>query len=314
MSAPLTICYITARREPHIDWFFQSLERETRNTKGAPDYDVVVVDYYAREPLRKAELGASARIPFKHTPPKPTVWQGPHRLTTKDYFAPSNARNTAICWSDSEWVAFVDDLSVLMPGWLNSVCEAMAGGYIALGSYKKVKNLKVTGPDATATYEEFDGGIDSRIKHCAKHNQAGPLVPAAGSWMFGCSFAIRVEDFLSVNGSDENCDSVGGEDYNLGIRLQNSGKKFFYDLRMLTLESEEGHWTANPFVRWDKGTSPNDKSHALLKMCQQSTWAPNYFGPGGLRALRSAVLAGAPFPITQIPEHDWFDGQPLREM
>ena len=311
MSVPLTIAYITARREPHIEWFWASLDRETRTTP--IDYDVVVVDYYANEPLRKAELGTLARVPFRLTAPKPTVWQGPHRLTTKDYFAPSNARNTAVCWADSEWIAFVDDLSVLMPGWLNSVKEAMAGNYIALGSYKKVMELKVN-DQGEGSFREFDGGIDSRIKHCARHNQAGPLVPAAGSWMFGCSFVIKVEDFLSVNGSDENCDSVGGEDYNLGIRLQNAGKRFFYDLRMLTLESEEGHWTANPFIRWDKGTSPNDKSHALLKMCSQSTWAPNYFGPGGLRELRRQVLSGAPFPITQIPEHDWFDGQPLRDM
>jgi hypothetical protein len=35
---------------------------------------------------------------------------------------------------------------------------------------------------------------------------------------------------------------------------------------------------------------------------------------GGMRRVRTDFLAGKEFPIVQIPEHDWFDAQPLREV
>lgn len=42
--------------------------------------------------------------------------------------------------------------------------------------------------------------------------------------------------------------------------------------------------------------------------------APNYYGEGGLRAVRNRVLNGEPFPIIQVPDADWFDGQLLKEI
>ena len=307
----LTVAYITSRKEPMIEWFFNSLHRECKgNYVGL---DIVVVDFWKDDALRAAEFRSLAKCDIRHVAPKPTVWQGPNRLTTQDYFCPANARNTAVCLAKDGWIAFVDDLSVLMPGWLASVWAAMEGDYIALGSYKKVNNI-VVDQHGHATYTEFPPGIDSRLKHCERHSPGQSLVPAAGSWMFGCSFAAPVEALLSVNGSDENCDGVGGEDYMLGMRLQSNGCRFFYDLRMLTLESEELHHVGPVFKRIDKGTSPNDKSHSLLHMARDSKWAANYFGEEGLRGLRKRIQAGEPFPIMRIPEHDWYDGQPLREM
>ncbi len=290
-----------------IEWFFDSLRRETGGIYHG--IEVVVVDFWRNEPMRQAEFYALARCPIKHVAPKPTVWQGSNRLTTKDYFAPANARNTALCHASGEWIAFVDDLSVLMPGWLSCVNEARLKNYIVLGAYKKVKNLSVSST-GFAKHEPFAPGVDSRWWSGSDDS----AIQAAGSWLYGCSFAAPVEALLTVNGSDENCDGLGGEDTALGIVLQNAGFTFRYDRRMVTLESEELHHVEKPFVRNDKGTSPNDKSHAHLEMAKTSKFAPNYFGEGGIRALRSRILSGEPFPIVGIPEHDWFDGQPLREM
>ena len=96
-----------------------------------------------------------------------------------------------------------------------------------------------------------------------------------------------------------------------GIALTNAGYKFRYDTRMKTLESEEDHSVEALFKKTDKGTSPNDKSHAALARAQGLVRFDNGFD---LRAMRADVLAGNPFPIPTEPTKDWYDGQPLGEM
>jgi len=302
MSLPhLTIAYITGRPEPMFHWFFNSLKRECSNDFSG--IHIVVVDRFSE--TRPYQLPANA-----HVCPMPNVWQGKYRLTKRDYFAASNARNTALCLAPDGWITYVDDLSVLMPGWLACVREAMEEDYIALGAYKKVLKLEVD-HNGNATYEDFAPGVDSRWN---SGHPDGP-VPAAGSWMFGCSLAAPVEAFLKINGFDSDADSLGSEDYIAGIMLEKAGYRFMYDRRMLTLESEERHHDGSALPRFDKGVSPKDKSHALLKMVMNGRHvAPNYFGEGGIRAVHERVLHGEPFPIIQVPDRDWYDGQPLSEL
>lgn len=133
--------------------------------------------------------------------------------------------------------------------------------------------------------------------------------------MFGCSVAMPVDAILAINGFDEDCCLLGGEDYIAGLMLEKAGYRFIYDPRMMTLESEEAHHDGSGMPRFDKGKSPNDKSHAILNMVLGGRHvAPNYFGEGGLRALRQRILNGESFPICQVPQHDWYDGQPLSEL
>lgn len=296
----LTIAYVTSRLNPRFNWFFDSLHRETGG-----DYsgiNIVVVDRHATR-----ELPEHCPI-LRHVPPKASVWQGPHRLTQRDYFAASNTRNTAICCAPDGWIAFVDDLSVLMPGWLEAVRTAMRGNYIAAGAYKKVNDLIVENGIAVS-YDEHAKGIDSRWHYGDKP------ITIPGSQFFGCSFAAPIEWLLEVNGFDEDCDSVGGEDYALGMMLQAHGRPIKYCRQMFTLESDEAHGEETPMIRIDKGLSPHDKSHAMLHMIQGGRrTAPNYFGEGGIRAVRQRVLAGEPFPVTRVPDRDWYDGQLLSEM
>lgn len=306
----VSFCYMTCRREPMFHWFSDSLHRELggnyKNTK------LIIIDFFADEQGRHDYFREKAHSDFLHKPPKPTVWQGPHKLTQNHYFAAANARNTAICYAPDGWIVFVDDLSVLLPGWIDGVIDAMSEGYVVLGAYKKVKNLIVDGGNITS-FEPFPPGVDSRIKSGARRP-----VTAAGSWLFGCSFGAPISALLEVNGLDEDADSTGvaGEDYLLGIRLQHRGWKFKYDLRMMTYESEELHHTPSGITgkRMDKGVSPNDKSHAILATALKTPVAPNYFGHGGIAELRQKVLAGEAFPIPTAPTHDWYDQQPLSEL
>lgn len=307
----LTICYITARRDNRIEWFFQSLARQaTLATR------VLVVDHFADEPGRKDEtfekffraFGEDSECWMKHVSPKPNVWNGPHRLTKDEWFAAASMRNTAICLCQTRYIAFVDDLSVLMPGWFNAVHEAVHDGYVGLGAYKKVQDLTV-GADGVR-FRETESGMDDRLRRVSQD-----VSPCDGGWLYGCSLVAPLEDLLEVGGFPEICDGLGSEDYCLGIALRNAGKHLKFDRRMLTLESEELHFVEKPFKRTDKGVSPNDKSHAALRIAQASTYFPNYFPEGGIRRMRDDVLLdGEPFPITQVPDRDWFDGQLLSEM
>lgn len=300
----LTIAYLTCREEPCFEWFYDSLKRECAgDTK---DIKVIRVDLHA--PC--VSLDSTLEPPIMTVHPKPSVWQGKHRLTSRDYFAASNARNTALCYAQDGWIAYVDDLSVLLPGWLKCVRQAMAENYIVLGAYRKVYELMVENGEITS-FKDHSRGWDTRW---GRGNDSGP-VPANGGWMFGCSLAAPVEAFLKINGWDEDCDSLGSEDYIAGMMLERAGYAMKYDRRMVTFESEERHRDIGTLTRFDKGKSPNDKSHKILELVKHGrNRAPNYFGEEGIAGLRQKILRGEPFPIPGIPQHDWFDGQPLAEL
>ncbi len=311
----LTIAYMTCRKEPKFNWFYDSLMRQYE--KALQEVRVVVVDFH-----RNSRLWFNASK-AQFVPPKPCVWQGPHRLTKNDYFAAANARNTAICYAQDGFIAFVDDLSVLMPGWLNAVREAMAKNYIVCGAFRKVNKLVVENGHVVS-FEDHPSGHDSRWKS----GDDTKAVPCHPNWLFGCSFAAPVNALLKVNGLFEDCDSggVGMEDCSLGMALAATGHKLKYDRRMFTLESEELHHLDTPMLRKDKDrgkvvevspgvTHPAEKGHALVKRFTGATWFKNDFGPfPDLAALRQHVLAGGAFPIVNRPTVDWYDGQKLEEM
>jgi hypothetical protein len=108
---------------------------------------------------------------------------------------------------------------------------------------------------------------------------------------------------------------MGFEDCILGIRLANKGYSFQYDRRMLTYESEEMHHLDKVMRRMDKGISPDDKSHAILKLAQGTDRAENkWLGPDGIAGLRRIFQETGEIPKPDGPTHDWYDGQPICEM
>lgn len=323
----LNVSYVTNRRVNRIEWFFDSLYWQWEGP--AKPIKIIVIDFYADEPGRKEEVAEKASmfinlgVKLVHVTPKPTVWQGKYRLTKRDYFAASNARNTAICLAEDGYLAFVDDVSVLMPNWLARVRAAETGGYVACGTYEKVRELEVKDGRLKhkARLPEGDQGIDHRIivarKQFKDQKELPALIPCSGSWFFGCSNAVPVEAYLQIGGFDENCDSMGSEDYPCGFLLEKAGYKLFFDPAMRTVESEELHHSGETMLRIDK---PNIKGHRdgsnayLAMLLGGMKYFPNYFGEGGIRVVRQRVLAGEPFPITQCPQHDWRDGKLLSEM
>ncbi|HJT36827.1 MAG TPA: hypothetical protein VJ818_00240, partial [Actinomycetota bacterium] len=313
------IAYMTFRRDPRFEWFAASLWREMRAHEVEPEQlQIVVIDgrlWY--DPARRIALReiVHGRFEFEHHPPKPTVWQGPNRLTSHDYFAASNARNTAFAYARAPHVAFVDDLSVLLPGWLGAHFRAYEGRFVLCGSTCKNKNINVNGNGDVVSFERFEPGQDSRL---ATFNQSSGLFRANGGWLFGGTFSVPLEAALKVNGQDELCDTIGGEDYDFGFRLERSGADIYGDRTCGTFEDEDGHHAEAPMIRLDKPWpgehGPYSSNYLLHRLRnEQSRYLPlgNNFD---LRALRDRVLAGEDFPIPTEPTNHWVDGEPLRRM
>lgn len=303
---------MTMRREPMIHWFFDSLHTECQG-----DYSwfrVGIIDFRVDDPGRRDKFAKAFRgdTELIHRAPIPSVWQGPTRLTKRNFFDAANARNTALCLAQDGWIAYVDDLTVLMKGWLTCVREAMARCYIGLGSYRKVKKLQVQYGEVI-DYEDDGVGWDSRWKF---GNDAGP-VPASGNWLYGCSFVAPVQALVDINGFDTDSTPMGGEDYIAGIMMEKAGYKFQYDRRMFSLEADDLHdLEQDNFLRIIERTPGRlDASQVLLNMVLYNNrrQAPNYY-PGGISGLRQKTLRGEPFPTIGCPQHSWYSGKRLHEL
>lgn len=319
----LSIVYLTAREDPKWEWFIESLYNQL--CQKPTRVQVIFIDFFAQyDPTRTEQLKrlVKDRFYFDHSAPKPTPWQGKHKVTKEDWFAASNARNTGIAMAMWEYVAFCDDISVLMPGWLDQVIHAMDHRYLVAGAYKKVKNLVVEKGNVVSM-EEYPPGVDSRWGLGSSKG----IVPISSGGLYGCSFGAPLKTLLQVNGLDEACDGQGGEDYDLSIRMAKTGIQFYYNRNMLTLESEELHHVGKVMKRVikpgkvigkDKDGNPiigKDASHIILDRvnndAKRFTPIGNHFN---LERLRQHYLTNRSFPIHVEPKVHWYDGQPLSEM
>ena len=136
---------------------------------------------------------------MKWSVPKPTIWQGEHRITKVDWWAKCNSMNTGICLCDTEWIAFVDDRSVLSHGWLQCVQDSMIHNYAVCGSYEKHSNMKVENGEVVDPGELLGQDIRRDFGYPVKTTD----------W-YGGSCALPLEWCLRVNGYPEKyCDGLG---------------------------------------------------------------------------------------------------------
>jgi hypothetical protein len=343
MSAPgVTVVYLTHRPISRFDWFADALAHQLDRADGAAatsDLEVLVVDGLHDAARASAIATAVAgRFPCRAVPSKPTPFNGPHRLTRTEYFAAASARNTGLIHAQHAYVVFVDDLSVPMDGWWGEVARAAREGCVIAGAYQKRRDMVVDRGELVGSRVE-SAGIDSRWPL----GRDDDWVPIAGGQLFGCSFGAPRDLLLSINGCDELCDSIGGEDWQLGWRLEWAGASLVYSRRMLTIESEELHQQPNGLTRRDpllssrayerrlrefgvtrrSSSGAHDSSHMIVDLlfgtkCTQPLG--NYYaldereaGPvsdvsGADGTWQMAMLARMP---SRFPRTHWFDGRPL---
>jgi glycosyltransferase involved in cell wall biosynthesis len=290
----LTIAFITGRAEPRLDWMLKSLAPQVRSDDVI---DVLVIDARGRTPQ---QLGAASRHDsnVRVALPKPTPWQGAHRITSCDWWAKSSAMNTALVLCDTDYIAFLDDCCRLGPKWLQTVRRGERRRRSVLaGTYSKIEHGKTVLDHRAVRFPEGKKNCDD-------------------GWLYGCTFALPLEWALEVNGVEEGCDGLGAEDYIFGFMLKNNGHRIDFKPDMeVTQQRGEIFRPGDPgssLRRADKGVSPNDKSHAALARFRTRTRTE--FTPD-LRALRAQRAAGKlvwPMPDPQM--RDWYDGQLVREI
>lgn len=296
MRYSLTVAFITSRVSSGLGWFLDSLAAITPRELpmsviviDAKSYGTSKMDFHAFRNHSVTGMISS---------PKPTIWQGPSRITRENWWAKSNALNTAICLCQTDWIAFVDDRCVLSDHWLTSIEEAMERETGVVGSYEKRANMKVENGIIVDEGELL--GADTRT----------PGVYQTDGW-YGGSGALPLEWCLAVNGLCEDvCDGLGSEDSMFGVTLRNSGFPFFYDSRMRIIEDRTPGQIDGALRRSDWGVSPNDASHKIVEILRDKTTSQNSFD---IRNLRDRVLSGEPFPPPSASHIHWFSGEPIAE-
>jgi len=292
----VTIAYVTGRKDPHPEWVLAELSRQA---KPGDEIEFLMIDFFGRTPR---QLGLDHVVGWYRgissliiRQPKPTIWQGPHRITSCDWWGMSNSRNTAFCLAKNDYIAFLDDRLKIGPEWLSVVREGeRTREAVLLGAYYKYDETGMVGVDDRLGYMP-DGMVD-----------------CGGGRLYGCTFSLPLAWALDVNGFEEGCDGLSAEDYTFGQMLGNAGYRCDFVPKLLVHEDRStGH--ANTFKRADKGVSPDDKSHAALYrfgVRRRTEFTPD------LTYLRGLVQAGHEFPIPDpnYEHRDWYDNQLISEL
>ncbi len=304
MIKSLTIVYTTARHQPHCEWFLDSLALQCQSD----NVRIIVVDSFHgnRDKIYCPTQEFNERFKVTYTLPKPTIWQGEYKITKEDFWAKSNALNTGIALCDTEFISFLDDRSVLMPGWLQCVQDSMIHGYAVCGSYEKRANMRVTNGEISNHGELL--GEDIRRKF------GRPVITS--DW-YGGSGALPLEWCLRVNGfAEKYCDGLGFEDIQFGITLRNNGFDMRYDSRMRIVEDRTQGEIDGALKRGSKPSpDPNNiylaKDYQILEFMKDSKVSGNSYD---LSELRNRVLKGEPFPPPVLDHYDWFDNEWIGDM
>lgn len=321
-----TIAFITSRSENHWEWWRDSFLREADRFGLVQEPDLIIVDalYTGAENHSATKANNTLTVPLTksprqlHIPPKPTIWQGKYRVLPENWWAASNARNTALCLCQTEWICFFDDRCVIAPGYLDALQAAMDGNYIMLGAYEKWERMQVENGAIVKT--GFNLAVDGRSAYCNDNKLPNPM-PCGGDWLFGANFAAPLEWLLEVGGLSEICDGLGFEDVQLGLVLQHNGRPFKHDQRAKVIQ-DRSEGRCGPVMRHEdkgRGTGPvtDEKAHKLLAMfkpqeSKKSIHIPEW--PFDIRQVRRDILAGNRWPTPPAVEFkDWYDGQPIKE-
>ncbi len=305
MIKSLTIAFVTSRKEPKFQWFLDSLHLQTGG-----DYENIKImrvdSNLDTSYLVCSRVVGGDFVDSDAFPPKPTIWQGKHRITKEDWWAKSNAMNTAIILCQTDFIAFVDDRSVLSPKWLECVFDAMRENYAVVGSYEKRANLKVDNGVISDMGEDL--GQDTRPQYGE---------PVSTRDWYGGSCALPLEWCLQVNGfSEDLCDGLGSEDSMFGVTLRNSNFPMKFDSRMRIIEDRTPSEIGGALKRADKGVDlgTNAKSWAIVKAFHQKTTSQNSFD---IRQHRNRVHVNGEdlWSIGPYASHtDWYDGWSIAEM
>jgi hypothetical protein len=265
----LSFIYTTCRKDPKLKWFVDSLYNQVKEVGyNISKIQLIVVDFelqYDESRRTMVDSIIRKRFDYVHVPPKPSPWQGKFRLMSCNAFSASLSRNTGVCYAHHPYLFFIDDLCVLAPGSFSYMIDYAKQNIIVGFSYKKVHDLVVT--DGTiVNVREVSRGIDTRY-----HLDMFTKLP--GSSLFGYS-ASPLSVVLSVNGYDEICNSIAGEDYHYGIRVEKAGNEIYYSKHVLFYETEDTSEEVS-FLRRDPLLTEEEYSELMKRFNIVKRWYPD---------------------------------------
>lgn len=351
---PVTIAYITSRRDPKLAWFVDSLARSVPIDERHL-IQLLFIDrhlwaltpeagstYFRRGDLismvdtdwqveSRREMYANAvrgRFDYIPLPVMPCTHQGPFRYTSRDMFCAGVARNTAIVAARHDYLLCVDDLSVLLHSWWPNAKYAAENNVCCAGVYWKQKKMVIEDGEIKS-HEEFAGGRDTRWEHTSPTG----IMPWRGSDVYGCSFGAPIDLLVKINGIDHACNAGGQDDYEMGIRIERAGGKWWINRNMQTWESEEAHHEEPSLPRERKLVTaenlPADYENYPHIREDEKYWSDHVFlnrlrhetgrfitlsQAFNIRQARAEFQASQRIMIPEFPTHDWRDGADLRTL
>jgi hypothetical protein len=337
----ISFVHITGRADPKWEWYVDAICNQA-SPQELRDWQFTFVDrslwapwshkasdgeriafadpfYHNGERRLQLERIVNGRFRYAHVPTMPNQYQGPFRLTNKDWFYAGVARNSGIVTARHPYIMFCDDLALPLDQWLSQVRHAADHKYLLAGMYRKATNV-VVDHGRLVSADDFPPGVDSRMSH----GSSTGIVPWSGAGVFGCSFGVPLENALLTDGCGLEVAAQGADDYCWGIRLERTGLKVFLNKNCFTIESEEAHHTEPSLPRESKnvpadrlpsgyaGSTMSDHVHLNRLRREEDRILPLY--PLGLRAIREEFLKTGMVPIPAGPQEDWRDGSPLSEL
>ncbi len=286
-NARFTLVVTTARAEPRLDWLIDGLEAQATPSD---EVELIVVDTRGRPAEAIGYRPIAPIIRLIETCPKPTPWQGSQRVTTRDFWAASNARNTGIVLASQDYIVFLDDRCRLGTAWLARVRQGVARpDSVLAGAYDQIDDPPIW---------------DHRIRVAPRGRRN-----CQGGWLYGGNFALPLAWLLEVNGLEEGMDGLAGEDCVLGRMLKNRGRRIDFSTEMY-LQKERPAGTHHGLTG---RRTIDDTTRAQAALARFGRRTRTEFTPD-LTELRANLARGERFPDVDpdAPHLDWYDGQPIR--
>ena len=224
MTMKLSVITITSRVNPRLAEMCHALAANLTQHE-AVKLEWIVVDeklWYdtaeREESYTPGRLWAQAqgdrlahRFAIQHVMPKPSKWRGPD--VAVDRPDPNSARNTGLAHVTGEYVAFVDDCTLVGAGWLETLlaCAAKDAGY----------RCNIAFPRDALFRMPANGLVRDR-------EVADRLVELSPTTVAGIAFGAPLAAFEAIGGFDESYGGGSGcEELDAFVRLARTGLRFY---------------------------------------------------------------------------------------
>jgi glycosyltransferase involved in cell wall biosynthesis len=313
----ITVCITTLRKQPRFkecaDSLFNALKPQM-------EWELLVVDgilWYEKNRREELADAVAGRFPYRHIEPKPSLWQGPHRLTSNDRWDACGARNTGFIAAKYPYVVFLDDSMEVDIGWFFQILKAYQQNLTHAGTYVSLDSNR----------EPVKGGEDHRKIQCPDEQIV------FGGWLYGMNMSVPLNAALAVDGYDEVYSGAGGvEDNDFGVRLHRYGCKTLWLPDSIVYQLMDHHEPVCGLAGGDSKTvgfkelvKPKERklkngmvrfANEFLteKLLTEDTERYLPLKKRNIAELRKLYWEGKPLPIPTWPKFDWRDGQSLKDM